>query len=46
MLKGEFKGKTVIKITVQDEENLKFEGVKDKKKAKEKTVVVHAKEKD
>ncbi len=46
MLKGEFKGKTVIKITVQDEENLKFEGIKDKKKAKEKTVVVHAKEKD
>ena len=42
MLRGEFKGKAVIKISVLDEENLKFDGVKDKKKAKEKAVVVHS----
>jgi len=39
VLRGEFKGKTVIKVTVKDEEHLKFEGKKDKKKAKEKTAV-------
>jgi len=40
-LRGEFKGKNLIKISVQDEENLKFEGNKIKEKqaeAKEKAV--------
>jgi len=34
LLKGDFKDKSVIKISVQDEEHLKFEGVKESKKAK------------
>ncbi len=42
LLKGEFKGKSVIKITVLDEEHLKFEGVKAAKKIDDKSVVVHA----
>ncbi|RKY09096.1 MAG: NDP-hexose 4-ketoreductase [Planctomycetota bacterium] len=42
MLKGEFKGKSVIKITVLDEEHLKFEGVKAAKKIDDESVVVHA----
>jgi ATP-dependent Clp protease ATP-binding subunit ClpC len=34
LLRGEFKDKGLIKISVQDEEHLKFEGVKATKKAK------------
>jgi len=37
LLKGEFKGKGLVKISVQDEEHLKFEGVKAPKKAKKKS---------
>ncbi|MHC4075859.1 MAG: ATP-dependent Clp protease ATP-binding subunit [Planctomycetota bacterium] len=36
LLRGEFKGKNFIKIDVQDEDNLKFDGVKQKEKKKEK----------
>jgi len=47
LLKGEFKGKGLIKISVQDEEHLKFEGAKAPKKLKktkqptEKAAVAH-----
>jgi ATP-dependent Clp protease ATP-binding subunit ClpC len=41
MLRGEFKEKNVIRITVQDEDNLRFEGLKDDAVAAEKTVVVN-----
>ena len=41
MLRGEFKGKSLIKISVQDEDSLKFVGVADAVAAKEETVVVH-----
>ena len=41
MLRGEFKGKNLIRITVQDEDNLRFEGIKDDAVAAEKTVVVN-----
>ncbi len=41
MLRGEFKGKTVIKISVQDEEHLKFEGIESAEKFNEKDAVVH-----
>jgi len=37
LLKGEFKGKGLVKISVQDEEHLRFEGVKASKKAKKKS---------
>jgi len=42
MLRGKFKGKNLIKITVQDEDNLRFEGVKSAKKSLKKTAVVHS----
>ncbi|MCD6394428.1 MAG: ATP-dependent Clp protease ATP-binding subunit [Planctomycetes bacterium] len=42
LLKGEFKDKSVIKITVLDEEHLKFEGIKADKKIDDKSAVVHA----
>jgi ATP-dependent Clp protease ATP-binding subunit ClpC len=42
MLRGEFKGKTVIKISVQDEEHLKFEGVESADKFDEEEAVVHS----
>ena len=41
LLRGEFRGKSVIKITVLDDENLKFEGVDDPEAAESKEVVVH-----
>jgi ATP-dependent Clp protease ATP-binding subunit ClpC len=42
LLRGKFKGKNLIKITVQDEDNLRFEGVKSAKKSLKKTAVVHS----
>jgi len=42
LLKGEFKGKSIIKIGVLDEEHLKFEGVKAAKKTNKEDVVVHS----
>ena len=42
ILKGDFKGKNVIKIDVKDEENLKFKGVADPKKADSKEAVIHS----
>ena len=46
ILKGEFKGKNLIKITVQDEENLKLEGfeAKEDETAKDKQSVSHSKQ--
>jgi ATP-dependent Clp protease ATP-binding subunit ClpC len=41
MLGGQFKGKSLIKIDVQDEEHLKFKGTKAPKEIKEEKVVVH-----
>jgi ATP-dependent Clp protease ATP-binding subunit ClpC len=41
MLRGEFKEKNVIRISVQDEDNLRFDGIKDEAVAAEKTVVVN-----
>ncbi len=41
MLRGEFKDKNVIRITVLDEDTLRFEGVKDETVAGEQTVVVN-----
>jgi ATP-dependent Clp protease ATP-binding subunit ClpC len=41
LLRGDFKNKSVIKITVLDDENLKFEGIDDPKKAESKEAVVH-----
>ncbi len=43
MLRGEFKDKNLIKIFVQDEDNLRFEGTKDNKIADKAEVVVHSK---
>ncbi|AQT67553.1 Negative regulator of genetic competence ClpC/MecB [Anaerohalosphaera lusitana] len=42
MLRGEFKGKSLIKISVQDEDNLKFEGLSDPDIATNEDVVVHS----
>ncbi|MCK4958693.1 MAG: ATP-dependent Clp protease ATP-binding subunit, partial [Planctomycetes bacterium] len=42
LLRGEFKDKTTIKIGVLDDEHLKFDGVKTKKKAKEKKIAAHS----
>jgi len=43
LLRGEFKGKNVIKINVKDEEHLNFEGIKTKiKEDKEQEAVVHS----
>ena len=41
MLRGEFKDKNVIRISVQDEDSLRFEGIKDETVATEKNVVVN-----
>lgn len=41
MLRGDFKGKNVIRIDVLDEEKLSFEGIFDLEKAKTDQVVVH-----
>lgn len=40
LLRGKFKGKKAIRITVQDEEHLRFEGVDDEEKQSEETAVV------
>jgi ATP-dependent Clp protease ATP-binding subunit ClpC len=40
LLRGKFKGKKLIRITVQDEENLKFEGVETEQKLDDASVVV------
>lgn len=40
LLRGKFKGKKAIRITVQDEERLRFEGVDDEEKQSEETAVV------
>ncbi len=42
LLRGEFKDKTTIKIGVLNDENLKFDGVKTKKKTKEEKVAAHS----
>lgn len=42
ILKGDFKGKNVVKIDVKDEENLRFKGVADPKKADSKKAVIHS----
>ena len=42
LLRGEFKDKKVIKITVLDDEHLKFEGVKAPAKVDKENVVVHS----
>ncbi len=42
LLKGEFKDKTIIKISVLDEEHLKFEGMQAPEKLDEEAVVVHS----
>ena len=41
LLRGDFKGKSVIKISVLDDENLKFKGIDSPKNAKSKEAVVH-----
>lgn len=41
LLRGDFKGKDIIKIDVLDEDNLQFEGICDPEKAKTDQVVVH-----
>jgi len=41
MLRGDFKGKDIIKIDVQDEDTLTFKGISDPEKANSKEVVVH-----
>lgn len=46
MLTGEFKGKSLIKIDVQDEEHLKFKGVKAPKEIGKEKVIVHTDAKD
>ncbi|HQG05774.1 MAG TPA: ATP-dependent Clp protease ATP-binding subunit [Anaerohalosphaeraceae bacterium] len=40
LLRGKFKGKKAVRITVQDEEHLRFEGVDDEEKQPEETAVV------
>ena len=45
MLRGKFKGKSLIKISVQDEEHLRFEGVEAPAVIDEDSVVVHTGEK-
>ncbi len=41
MLRGMFKGKTVIRISVKDEDHLRFEGIEAPEKIEGDTVVVH-----
>ncbi|MBL7215596.1 MAG: ATP-dependent Clp protease ATP-binding subunit [Phycisphaerae bacterium] len=45
LLRGKFKGKTLIKISVQDEEHLRFEGVDAPEEIDAGSVVVHVEEK-
>jgi len=45
LLRGQFKGKTIIKIDVLDEEHLNFKGIKAAKEPEEKTVAVPSKDK-
>jgi len=40
LLRGKFKGKKAVRITVQDEEHLRFEGIDDEEKQPEETAVV------
>lgn len=42
LLRGDFKGKDIIKIDVKDADNLQFEGIVDPEKAKTDQVVVHS----
>ncbi|MEJ5258797.1 MAG: ATP-dependent Clp protease ATP-binding subunit [Anaerohalosphaeraceae bacterium] len=42
LLRGKFKGKKVIRISVQDEEHLRFEGIDEQEKPAEETAVVHS----
>ena len=42
LLRGKFKGKSIIRIAVKDEEHLKFEGVKGEQKIDAASVVVHS----
>jgi ATP-dependent Clp protease ATP-binding subunit ClpC len=42
LLRGKFKDKKVIRITVQDEEHLRFEGLNDEEKPAEETAAVHS----
>ena len=42
MLRGKFKGKSVIRISVQDEDHLRFEGIDTPQKIEGDGVVVHA----
>ena len=42
LLRGEFKGKNVIKIDVQDEEHMKLEGFKVKEQEKSKKAVAQS----
>ncbi|MBE0537665.1 MAG: ATP-dependent Clp protease ATP-binding subunit [Phycisphaerae bacterium] len=42
LLRGEFRDKSIIRISVLDEEHLKFEGVKADAKLDEESVVVHS----
>jgi ATP-dependent Clp protease ATP-binding subunit ClpC len=45
LLRGKFKGKTLIKIGVQDEEHLRFEGIDAPEELDKDHVIVHAEEK-
>ena len=42
LLRGKFKGKTLIRISVQDEDHLRFEGVDATAAVDEDSVVVHS----
>jgi ATP-dependent Clp protease ATP-binding subunit ClpC len=42
LLRGKFKGKTVIRITVQDQDHLRFEGIDTPEKIEGDAVVVHS----
>ena len=46
MLRGEFKGKDLIKIDVQDEEHMKLEGLEAKEPSEEAEAVAQSKEQD
>ena len=46
MLKGDYREKNVIKISVQDEDNLRFEGFADPELNKDEDVVVHSEHKE
>ncbi len=45
MLRGKFKGKSIIKISVQDEEHLRFEGIEADEPIDKDSVVLHSGEK-